>query len=132
MTGAQEAVNIMQGEYGVDFSPSMWSRRPGISHPSPRRRLDRRAVGAPLASRDRGAGRRRFDFMAHEIGHAFDIHHSFGSILFQTSGEGPGGYAHPYCIMSAMAYGNLAAPYFPSPPRNNWPEYAPLGPRSMP
>ena len=30
--------------------------------------------------------------------------------------------------MSAMAYGYLAAPYFPSPPRNNWPEYAPLGP----
>lgn len=48
-----------------------------------------------------------FDFTAHEIGHCIGLTHSFGSPLFQASGDRPGGYGHPHCIMSARAYGHL-------------------------
>ena len=129
-TVAKAAVDIMQSEHGVDFSPFdviivILGIKPSI--PS-----DGGSTGVQSAHRSHHAIVARvgdpFDFIAHEIGHAFDLPHSFGSLLFQTAGEVPGGYAHPYCIMSAMSYGGLASPYAPTPPRNNWPEYSPLGP----
>jgi hypothetical protein len=69
----------------------------------------------------------RFDFMAHEMGHAAGLDHSFGSPDFTTGSDAPGGYGHPYCIMSAMAYGGIGGPHFPTPPIDNRPEYSAWG-----
>ncbi|WP_405358664.1 hypothetical protein OG535_00680 [Kitasatospora sp. NBC_00085] len=70
----------------------------------------------------------RFDFVAHELGHALGLTHSFGDPAFKDPGEDYGGYAHPYCIMSAMAYGGIGSSYLPATPRDNRPEYSGLGP----
>lgn len=69
-----------------------------------------------------------FDFVAHELGHGIKLQHSFGAPSFQASGEDPGGYGHPYCIMSAMAYGGLGDPFITATPRDGRKEYNRLGP----
>jgi hypothetical protein len=135
---AQTAVVMMGNERGIDFSrfdmvivvlgvPRQMSTDGGSTEVTvggigggPFRRL--RAV--VMRVRD------RFDFVAHETGHGLGLKHSFGSTTFQTSGEGPGGYGHPHCIMSAMSYGGISGggPYFPTPPRDGRPEYSALGP----
>lgn len=72
----------------------------------------------------------RFDFVEHEIGHGIGLDHSFGSTLFQTSGEGPGGYGHPHCVMSAKAYGGIpgGGAFLPASPHLGVPDYTGLGP----
>jgi hypothetical protein len=70
----------------------------------------------------------RFDFVAHELGHAIGLQHSFGDPTFVTEGDKPGGYGHPYCIMSAMSYGGKGGPFLTSSPRDGAPEYNALGP----
>jgi hypothetical protein len=69
-----------------------------------------------------------FDFVAHELGHGMGLTHSFGTNPIAVEGEKPGGYGHPFCIMSAQYYGNTAAPYAPPKPREDAVEYSGLGP----
>jgi hypothetical protein len=72
-----------------------------------------------------------FDFVAHELGHAIlGSAHSFTfDKTFQVSGEGPGGYGHRHCIMSAMVYGgNKQARHDAPGPRGLHREYQDIGP----
>ena len=90
-TVAQEAVNIMQGEYGVDFSPfDVVIVVLGINPSIP---SDGGSSGVQSEHRSHHAIVARvgdsFDFMAHEIGHAFDIQHSFGRSCSRSRVRGP-------------------------------------------
>lgn len=106
-----------------------FSRTPGISvwqwAWAPVQVVDRDPVDP---DRFRTRVKDRFDFVAHELGHALRVTHSFGDPAFKDPGEDYGGYAHPYCVKSAMAYGGIGGPYFPAAPRGGRPEYSGLGP----
>jgi hypothetical protein len=71
---------------------------------------------------------RSFDFVAHELGHMLGLSHSFGAKPIPVMGDEPGGYGHPFCIMSAQSYGGAAAAFEPATPRDDAPEYSGLGP----
>jgi hypothetical protein len=94
--------------------------------------LNDAATGAKSKSRMHNAvlmrAGRSFDFVAHELGHAMGLSHSFGTNPIQVMGDAPGGYGHPFCIMSAMVYGGKAAAYAPATPRDDAPEFSGLGP----
>ena len=66
-----------------------------------------------------------FNFTAHEIGHQFDLDHSYGfdcykNIDWSLWGE----YGHFYCVMSASGFGGTN----PTFPLNIFPEFSGVGP----
>lgn len=68
-----------------------------------------------------------FDFVAHELGHALGLTHSFGTNPVPVEGDKPGGYGHPFCIMSAQFYGGRVYATPPNP-GHGAPKYSGLGP----
>lgn len=72
----------------------------------------------------------RFDFVAHELGHALGLQHSFGDRNFRVEYAQPGEYGHPYCVMSAMSYGGVpgGGPFQPDDASPDRPGRTCLGP----
>ncbi|MFC5664936.1 reprolysin-like metallopeptidase [Kitasatospora misakiensis] len=123
-------IRAMENDRGIDFSPfdvvvvvlGVRDGYPTDGGSAQATSRHRRHHGIVTRTGD------RFDFLAHELGHTLGLPHSFGDPAFKDSGEDYGGYAHPYCVMSAMAYGGIGGPYFPATPRDGRPEYSGLGP----
>jgi hypothetical protein len=73
-----------------------------------------------ILARD-GAG---FDFIVHEVGHGLGLDHSCGNDpRFKTDWGLPTEYGHPFCVMSASAYGGRGAAWYPPAPGEPRPEY---------
>lgn len=92
------------------------------------------STGAKSRSRSHNAVITRlddpFDFICHELGHAIGLQHSFTwNTAFNVIGEKPGGYGHPHCIMSAMAYGGFGEAHHDAmQPLGSIDEYRDVGP----
>lgn len=72
-----------------------------------------------------------FDYTAHETGHQLGMEHSWGSPGFWTGSpwDPHGVYGHPYCVMSAQAYGGIDTTFSPSPLPDNANAFSRIPPR---
>lgn len=126
-----DAIRSMEQGYGVDFNPfdivilviGAPANVGSDGGSTQVRSKDRNHAGIVIRTGD------RFDFVAHELGHAFGLNHSYGNWTYKNSSwSQPGEYGHPYCVMSAQGYGGIGQPFFPAEPRDGRPEYSGLGP----